>query len=89
MKEYHKNNGITCRPDEIKEKISNSLKEYHKNKIKIYKNKINQYDINNVLVNTFNTIIDASKATNICRSTIGKVCCNKLTTAGGFIWKRK
>ena len=87
MKEYHKNNGITYRPDEIKEKISNSMKEYHKNKV--YKNKINQYDINNVLVNSFNTIIDASKATNIYRNNISKACCNKLATAGGFIWKRE
>jgi group I intron endonuclease len=37
---------------EIKEKISNSLKEYHKNKvIKINIIKIRQYDLNNILVN--------------------------------------
>ena len=87
LKEYYNNNNNTCRANETKEKISNSMKEYHKNKV--YKNKINQYDINNVLVNSFNTIIDASKATNICRNNISKACCNKLITAGGFIWKKE
>jgi hypothetical protein len=70
---------------EIKEKISNSLKEYHKNKIN-FKNiiikekiiiKINQYNLNNILVNSFNSIIEAANITQISRYSISKVCNNK------------
>jgi group I intron endonuclease len=82
---------------EIKEKISNSLKEYHKNKINakniIIKEKIiikiNQYDLNNILVNSFNSIIEAANITQISRYSISKVCNNKQKIAGGFIWKKE
>jgi group I intron endonuclease len=72
---------------EIKEKISNSLKKYHKNKI--IKKNIHQYDLDNVLINSFKSIIDAANVTQICRHSIGRVCCNKQKLAGGFIWKRE
>lgn len=75
---------------EIKEKISNSLKEYHKNKVvKINAIKINQYDLNNILVNSFNSIIEAANITQISRYSISKVCNNKQKIAGGFIWKKE
>ena len=82
---------------EIKEKISNSLKEYHKNKINskniVIKEKIiikiNQYDLNNILVNSFNSIIEAANITQISRYSISKVCNNKQKIAGGFIWKKE
>jgi ribosomal protein L36 len=90
LKEYHKNNNIPYRSNEIKEKISNSLKEYHKNKvIKINIIKIRQYDLNNILVNSFNTIIEAANYINISRDSISRVCNNKQKTAGGFIWKKE
>jgi group I intron endonuclease len=90
LKEYHKNKGVSCRTSNTKEKISNSLKEYHKNKVvKINLIKIRQYDLNNILVNSFNSIVEASNSTKICCSSIRKVFCNKQKTAGGFIWKKE
>jgi hypothetical protein len=92
LKEYHKNKVTDClgRTDEVKQKISERLKEYHKNKIvKINLIRINQYDINNNLINSFNTIIDASRATNIRREAISRTCLGKTKSGGGFIWKRE
>lgn len=52
-----------------------------------HKIKVNQYDLENNLIKTFNGILEASKETNIGQSSIGK-CCNKIFKAGGgFIWK--
>ncbi len=52
-----------------------------------HKIKINQYDLNNNFIRTFDSISDAEKETNNDRSSIGKCCNNKHKTAGGFIWK--
>jgi len=90
LKEYHKNNGVFYRTSDTKEKISSSLKEYHKNKVvKINIIKIRQYDLNNILVNSFNSIIEAANITQISRYSISKVCNNKQKNAGGFIWKKE
>jgi group I intron endonuclease len=51
--------------------------------------KISQYDLDNVLINSFKSIIDAANVTQICRHSIGRVCRNKQKLAGGFIWKRE
>lgn len=75
--------------EETKKKISESLKDrtdivrhsYYKNK------KINQYDLNNNFIKSFNNIILASRYNNISRNGISKCCSNQQKTAGGFIWK--
>ena len=92
LKEYHKNkvNDNVGRSPETKQKISDRLKEYHKNKIvKINLIRINQYDLNNNLINSFNNIIEACKATSIGRDAIGRCCSCKTKFGGGFIWKRE
>jgi group I intron endonuclease len=52
-----------------------------------HKIKINQYDLNNNVVQSFNSISEASKITNIDRSTIGKCCKGMYKTAGNFKWQ--
>ena len=92
LKEYHKNKATdnAGRSNETKQKISYGLKEYHKNKIvKINLIRINQYDLNNNLINSFNNIIEASNATSVCRHAIGRYCSGKSKSAGGFIWKKE
>jgi len=75
---------------ETKNKISKSLKEYHaKNMQKHTKGiKIQQYDKNNNLLNEFSSIREASRITNIARTSIGSNLSNKVQYAGGFIWKK-
>lgn len=57
--------------------------------IKSNKKKVGKYDDNGQLLESFNSISDASNKTRICRMTISKVCLGKdhYKTAGGFIWK--
>lgn len=52
-----------------------------------HKIKINQYDLNNNFIQSFNSISEAGKKTNIDRSTIGKCCKGMYKTAGNFKWK--
>jgi group I intron endonuclease len=56
---------------------------------KALRKQVGQYDINNNLVEVFESISSASQKTGICHTSISKVCLGKLkyTTAGGFIWK--
>jgi group I intron endonuclease len=92
LKEYHKNkvNDNIGRSPEIKQKISDGLKEYHKNKIvKINLIRINQYDLNNNLIHSFNNIIEACNATSIGRDAISRCCSGKFKFGGGFIWKKE
>jgi group I intron endonuclease len=53
------------------------------------KKPVGKYDTNNILLETFNSITDASTKTGICHGTISKVCLKKgyYKTAGGFVWK--
>jgi len=51
--------------------------------------KVNQYDKNNNLINTFESVNEASRVTHIDRSHIG-ACCRKANcykTSGGYIWR--
>jgi len=71
-----------------------SVETLEKRRLKIKNNpeikeKINQYDLNNILVNSFNSIIEAANITQISRYSISKVCNNKQKNAGGFIWKKE
>ena len=49
--------------------------------------KINQYDLDNNFLRSFNKISDAANEFNIDGSSISKCCKHKYKTAGGFIWK--
>lgn len=53
------------------------------------KKQINQYDINNNYLKTWESIIEASKSLNIKAQNISSCCRNKAKTAGGYIWKYK
>ena len=50
--------------------------------------KIQQYDKNNNLLNEFESIREASRITNISRTSIGLNLKNKVKNFGEFIWKK-
>jgi group I intron endonuclease len=70
--------------EEVKKKISESLKKYNANNNKI---KIKQYDIDNNLLNEYTSISDASRKTSIQIKLISLYLRGKTNIAGGFIWK--
>jgi group I intron endonuclease len=70
--------------EEIKNKISESLKKYNANNNII---KIKQYDMDNNLLNEYKSISDASSKTSIQRKIISLYLRGKTNIAGGFIWK--
>ena len=68
--------------------IGKKLSEKTKKKISdALGRKVNQYDLENNLIKTFNSISEAAKETNIDNSTIGKCCNKRYKTSGGFVWK--
>ena len=74
----------------IGKKISNSLIEYHKSNKNSNKNskRIEQYDLNGILINKFYSISEAARSINIDRSFLSRTCNKENYTAGGFIWKK-
>jgi group I intron endonuclease len=68
------------------DKILNFIKLGSANKLR---KPIGKYDTNGTLLDTFDSISDASKQTGISLTTISKVCQGKehYKTAGGFVWK--
>jgi len=56
-----------------------------------YKNKrmVEQYTIDGIYIKTFNSITEASKATNGTTSNISKCCKGARKSVGGYIWKYK
>ena len=81
---------------DIKDKISESLKNYYKNINNTNKKciKIEQYDLNNNYIKTFNSINSAAKEVGITQMMINRASSNEqkysqYKTAKGFIWKRK
>lgn len=84
--------------EEVKNKISESLKKYHASNVAIVNNinvqkdnkmgtKIKQYDMNNNLLNEYTSISDAFRKTSIQRKLISLYLRGKTNIAGGFIWK--
>ena len=83
---------------ETKEKISNSLIEYYKNvSPENIKNniRVEQYDLNNNLINTYNSLSEAARAINVSSKSLiyaSNLTCtnknNKPKTCKGYIWKR-
>lgn len=49
--------------------------------------KVAQYDIDGNLIKIYNSVINASKETNISQANISSCALGKRNKAGGFIWK--
>ena len=74
-------------------KVKN-LKGLEKGRIKLIEEnkffkKVAKYDLSGDIIESFNSISDASEKTGVCFSTISRVCAGKphYKTAGGFFWK--
>lgn len=68
--------------------------DYSLDALKTRKNKrpgrqIVQFDFNMNVINVYDSILEASKITNLCDTNIGSNLRNKTRHAGGFIWKYK
>uniref|UniRef100_A0A6C0I3G3 GIY-YIG domain-containing protein n=1 Tax=viral metagenome TaxID=1070528 RepID=A0A6C0I3G3_9ZZZZ len=74
----------TPKTDDVKRKISEGLKKYNNENKPI---KIQQYDINNNLLNEYTSISEASKKTSITRRVISLYLREKTKSTKGFIWK--
>jgi GIY-YIG catalytic domain/NUMOD1 domain len=61
-------------------------KTFKANKDKRLKS-VQQLDLNNVLINKYFSIVEASWATGIHKSSIAKTCRGENKTAGGFLWQ--
>jgi group I intron endonuclease len=64
------------------EKANKKMSESHKKKV-------DQYDLDNNFIKSFDSIADAAIEINTCRDNIGRVCSGRNKTAAGFIWKYK
>ncbi len=51
--------------------------------------KVVQYNMNNEIINKYQSINEASRQTGIPKSTIGKVIRENTYVAGNFIWKKE
>lgn len=65
--------------------------KYKKRKTNNVRNKreIEQYNLSNMMIASFTSLIEASKQTNIKRTNIGNNLAGVSKTAGGYIWKYK
>ena len=67
----------------IMKKMKNIELENHNKKVKIQ-----QFSLDNQLVNTFESISAVEKITKIHRGNIAKVVRGEAKTAGGYIWRK-
>lgn len=67
-------------------KIGNNLNLCVYSPRKIYE-KVVQYSKNYILINEYDSIINAAKETNINKGNISSCCCGNRKSAGGYIWK--
>lgn len=67
-------------PEEVKQKISNTLK----GRPSLKKRTVKQYSKKMILINTYHSIIEAVQVTGI--KGIGNVLTGRAKTAGGYIW---
>jgi hypothetical protein len=99
--DYLRTNSICKGPkthtEETKNKIRESLKKYNKENTNNIKENISkklgkpiiQLTLNEIEINTFISLADAERKTNISHKNIGHVLKGKTKTAGGFKWKYK
>jgi group I intron endonuclease len=93
--ERHKN-GLYKIDNSIKNKISSSLKEFYKNNNKVIKLKgnniwVEQYDLNNNLINTFYSLSEAARSVGVASNSIIRASDPRISnynTCKGYIWKR-
>lgn len=52
-----------------------------------HKKSVDQYDLDNNFIKSYDSIADAAIKINTCRDNIGRVCSGRNKTAAGFIWK--
>ena len=71
--------------------VDSNKKIYKITKIEnpVYKETIQQYDKNNILIAEYETISEAHKKTNIHMGNISSCCKGTRKSAGGYIWKIK
>ena len=93
----HMNHMNHIHNEETKKKISESLKKYHSENVKVVNNviierdnklgyKVKQYDMNNNLLNEYISINVASRKSSVPRTSISAHLKDKTKTGGGFIW---
>lgn len=87
----HKNCNKIEHREEIKKKISESLKKYHSTigheRYSKLGTKIKQYDMNNNFLNEYTSIRDASRKSGVPNTSLSAHLKNNAKTGGGFIWK--
>ncbi len=86
----HKNGNKLDNTSENLEFISNGENVKHAARLglrKPYTCSVDQYDMNETLLNTYSSIKEAWEATGVSDSKISTVCKGKRNNAGGFIWK--
>lgn len=76
------------RSEDTNKKISESLKKANKeSNIKLTcKRQVYQYDLENNLIETYNSLTDVSKKYKVSKAAISIVCNGKSKTCKGFIW---
>lgn len=82
------------RDETTKKKISESLKGHRRSKESINnsivnrrKNKIIQFDINGIRLNSFDSCKEAAEYIGISLTNISACCIGKIKTAKGYVWK--
>jgi group I intron endonuclease len=76
------------RSKDTNKKISDSLKKANKeSKVKLTcKRKVYQYDLENNLIESYNSLTEASEKYKVSKAAISRVCNGKSKTCKGFIW---
>ena len=69
--------------DKTKEQRLSVLKQANEKR----KRKVEQYTLNDELINTFESISDVAKFINVTAGCISKCCNKKIRTCKGFVWK--
>jgi len=75
-------NNLGISDEEIKQRKSDVLKKRKPINTKI----VYQYSLQGKLINSFNSIKEASENTGINRSGISRACSNEYPSSGGYIW---
>lgn len=53
----------------------------------LYKKPVRQLSLNNVIINEYSSVKEASRQTGICRTSISKAATGAISKAGGFKWQ--
>lgn len=76
-----------CKKIQKENAVKNNLNKYHILANEVTKKKVAQYDKQNNLLNTYESISEASRKTGITITSISYSANGKRKTAGGFIWR--